>query len=79
MKIHNAEIMKGTKTEMNLEDVVKSAELTVQAIEMEAGQAEEDARSLELELIEAQAAHEKKEEAERSGHETNEKITELGG
>ncbi|MDO8269535.1 MAG: hypothetical protein Q7T54_02590 [Candidatus Levybacteria bacterium] len=80
MKINNAEIIKTNKTEMgNVKDMLQEARTNVSQIELEASQAEEDARSLELELIQAQAAHERREEAERQGKETNEKIAELTG
>jgi hypothetical protein len=78
MKNTNAEIMKGNNTEnIDIKQMLSDAKLKVSTEQMEAGQAEEEARSLELELQEAQAAHEKKEEAERQGKETSEKINEI--
>ncbi len=80
MKQNTAEIMKTNSTEgMDLKQIQKEVEMKVSGEQLEASQAEEDARSLEMELREAQAAHERKEEAERQGKETNEKITELTG
>lgn len=80
MKIQSAEIIKTNTSEAgNLKDKLQEARVNVSQIEMEASQAEEDERSLELELLQAQAAHERREEAERQGKETNEKISELTG
>ncbi len=80
MKNANAEIIKTNRTEtVNLTDMVTGAQQRVEIANREADQTEEEARSLELELIEAQAARERKEEAERQGKETNEKIAELTG
>jgi hypothetical protein len=80
MKQNNAEIIKTNMTEkMDLKQMVEDARARVSTEELEAHEAEEDKRSLELELMQAQAAHEKKEEAERQGKETSEKITEISG
>lgn len=80
MKQANAEILKTNKNEkLDLSQMLTEARTMVSDEQMEANQAEEDSRSLELELMEAQAAHERKEEAERQGKETKEKITEMTG
>jgi hypothetical protein len=80
MKNTNAEILKTNTVEsMDLKQMVETARMKVSTEQMEAHTAEDDARSLELELREAQVTHEKKEEAERQGKETSEKITELTG
>ena len=80
MKRNNAEIIKTNNREAtSLTDMLTGAKLMVAQETREANEAEEEARSLELELMEAQAQHERKEEAERQGKETNEKIAELTG
>ena len=80
MKQNNAEILKTGKSEgQDLKQMLADAKLKVSNEQMEASQAEEEARSLELQLMEAQAAHERKEEEERQGKETKEKITEMTG
>lgn len=80
MKQNNAEILKiNTNESMDLKQMVEQARMKVSTEQLETNEAEEDARSLELELMEAQVTHEKKEEAERQGKDTSEKITELTG
>lgn len=80
MRIPNAEIMKNQNHEaISLKDMLQEAKGEVTNAEMKAAQAEEEARSLELELLAAQAAKERREEAERQGKETKEKITEATG
>jgi len=80
MKQNTAEIMKNNNAELgNLKQMLESGQMNVLTIEMDASEAEEDARSLELELMQAQAAHERKEKAEQQGKETSEKIAELVG
>ncbi len=80
MKQNNAEILKTNKAEgVDLKEFLSEARREVAEETQEAHEAEEEARSLELELMQAQAAHESKEEAERKGKETSEKITEMTG
>ena len=58
MKNANAEIIKTNRTEtVNLTDMVTGAQQRVEIANREADQTEEEARSLELELIEAQAVN----------------------
>lgn len=80
MKLTNAEILK-TKSKETIDtgQMLEEARMNVQKVEFEATDAENEARSLELELMKAQAAHERREEAERQGKESNEKIAELTG
>ena len=76
----NAETLKtNTNENLDLKQMVEAARMDVSTEQMETQEAQEDARSIELELQEAQALHEKREEAERQGKETSEKITELTG
>lgn len=80
MKQNNAEIMKNhNSASLDLKHMVEEAKMRVSEEQLEAQESEEEARSLELELLEAQRAHERREEAERQGKETNEKIGELTG
>lgn len=80
MRNANAEIIKTDKKEaFDMEEFVAEAKMKVTNEQHEAAKAEDEARSLELELREAQVAHERKEEAEHQGKETTEKITELTG
>lgn len=79
MKMNSAEIIRHESGDGNLKQMLEDAKMIVANEQMEAQEAQEEARSLELELIQAQAAHERKEEAERQGRETSEKITELTG
>lgn len=80
MKNTNAEILKTNMTEsVNLKEMLANARGVVGDEQLKAHEAESDARSLELELLQAQAAHEAKEEAERKGKETSEKIDEVTG
>lgn len=80
MKVNGAEIIKQQTHESgNLKTALSEARMHVQSEQREAQEAEEEARQLELQLMEAQAAHERKEEAERKGKETSEKIAELTG
>ncbi len=80
MKQNNAEIMKNTNSEsLDLKQMVEESKMKVATEQREAHESEEQARSLELELREAQAAHERREQAERQGKETNEKVAELTG
>jgi hypothetical protein len=79
MKQNNAEVLKNTGLENNLKEMLSNSRMSVREEEMEAREAEDDVRSLELELMQAQAAHEAKEEAERKGKETSEKIQEIVG
>lgn len=80
MKNMNAEVLKNTNTEkFDLRQAVESVRQAVSKEQFEANEAEEKARSIEIELLQAQAAHEKKEEAQRQGKETNEKIGEITG
>lgn len=77
---NNAEILTTNKREtINMKDTLVEARKEVSAEQLEASEAEENARSLELELMEAQKAQERREEAERKGKETKEKITEATG
>ena len=77
---NNAEMLKTNRIEgTDLKQMLVDAKQMVGEQEMEAGKAEEDAQSLELELMQAQAAHEGKEEAERKGKETKEKMQEMTG
>lgn len=79
MKSNNAEVLKNTNNEkFDLKQAVENARMQVSTEQLEAQEAEEEARSLELELMQAQAAHEKKEEAEKQGKETGEKIAGMG-
>jgi hypothetical protein len=78
MKQNNAEVLKNTNTErFDLKQAVENARMQVSTEKLEAQEAEEQAKSLEIELLQAQATHEKKEEAERQGKESAEKINEL--
>ena len=77
---NTAEILKTNKKEgMNIEEIRQEVTNMKEEVVTDATEAEETARSLELELMEAQAAHERKEEAERSGREVKEKMQELTG
>lgn len=78
MKLTNAEIIKKDQAK-DTGQLLENARNDEQNIEFKAQKAEEDARSLEMVLMQAQAAHERKEEAERHGKETSEKIAELAG
>ncbi len=80
MKLTNAEILKTNSAEgVSLKDRIHEAENTVSSEELKLHEAEEDARTLDLLLQQIEATHEKKEEAERKGKETSEKIAELAG
>ena len=80
MKLTNAEIIKTNSSEQaSLKDRLVDAQNVASEQESELHEVEEDARSLDLMLQQIQATHEKKEEAERKGKETSEKITELTG
>lgn len=80
MKLTNAEILKTNSSEdISLKDRIPEAENVASSEEMKLHDAEEDARSLDLLLQQIEATHEKKEEAERKGKETSEKIAELTG
>ncbi len=79
MKNITGETIKGATKEVNMEQIVRDVQIKVQIEQMEAAEAQEEALNLEMELLSAQAAHEKKEEAERKGRETNEKVAELTG
>ena len=80
MKQNNAEILKTNATEaVDLKEMLATARENVRQEELRASEAEEEARSLELELMQAEAAHEAKEEAEKKGKETSEKTSELTG
>jgi len=80
MKLTNAEILKTNSAEgVSLKDRLSEAQNIASEQEMKLHETEEDARSLELMLEQIEATHEKKEEAERKGKETSEKITELTG
>lgn len=80
MKNTNAETIRVERHEqMDLKEMVTEAKMKVQTEQLEASSSEDEVRSLELELREAQVAHERREEAERQGKETNEKIAELTG
>ena len=80
MKMNNAEILKTNTTEaIDLKEMLSTARENVRQEELRASEAEDEARSLELELMQAEAAHEAKEEAEKKGKETSEKISELTG
>lgn len=77
---NTAEIIKTNKAEtVDLKETLSRARTEVSQIELGATEAEQEAQSLELELMQAQQAHERKEEAERKGKETKEKITEMSG
>ena len=80
MRNVNAEIIKNDTTGgMDMKEMVIHVKEMVGQGELRTAEAEEDARSLELELMTAQAQHERREEAESRGRETNEKISELTG
>lgn len=80
MKLTNAEILKTNSSEaVPLKDRLAEAQMIDSEQKMELHETEEDARSLDLMLQQIQATHEKKEEAERKGKETSEKIAELAG
>ncbi len=80
MKLTNAEILKRDTTEaIDLKEMLSTAREHVRQEELRASEAEEEARSLELELMQAEAAHEAKEEAEKKGKETTEKIESIAG
>ena len=80
MKLTNAEILKTNSSEsVSLKDRVSEAQNIASEQEMELHETEEDVRSLDLLLQQIEATHEKKEEAERKGKETSEKIAELAG
>ena len=79
MKVNSAEIVKGTSDRADIKQMLEDATLMVAEQELKAHEAEEDAKSLEIELMQAQSAHERREEAERQGKETTEKIAELTG
>jgi len=80
MKLTNAEILKTNSAEgVSLKDRLSEAQNIASEQEMKLHETEEDARSLELMLEQIEATHEKKEEAERKGKETREKITEMTG
>lgn len=79
MKMNSAEIIKNQAESGDLKQMLEDAKMMVANEQIEARESEEDAKSLELDLLQAQAAHERREEAERQGKETTEKITELTG
>jgi hypothetical protein len=80
MKQNNAEILKTNKAEgVDLKEFLSEARHEVADETQEAREAEEQAQSLKLELMQAQAARESKDEAERKGKETSEKIAEVTG
>jgi hypothetical protein len=80
MKLTNAEILKtNTAENVTLKDRISEAENKATGEELKLHEAEEDARSLDLLLQQIEATHEKKEEAERKGKETSEKIAEISG
>ena len=77
---NNAEIIANNKVEsVDMKDLFSVAREERDTVEQGANEAEEINRSLELELMEAQNARERKEEAERKGKETKEKISEMAG
>ena len=77
---NTAEILKTNNKEgMDLKEMHREITQMKDEEVIEASENEEEARSLELELMEAQAAHERKEEAERQGKEVKEKMRELTG
>ncbi len=79
MKQNNAEIFKANKVDVDLKEMLSMARENVQREEFEVSKSEEEARNLEIELLQAQAANERKEEAEKKGKETSEKIQEITG
>lgn len=79
MKNISGETIRGNRAEANMENILREVQLKVQIEQQEAQEADEEARSLEIELMQAQVAHEKKEDANRKGRETQEKVTELTG
>lgn len=79
MKTNNAEVITNRKAEGNIKDLVRQAEMNAEKVAQEAQEAEEEKRRIEMELMEAQASHEKREEAERQGKETADKVAELTG
>jgi len=80
MKLTNAEILKTeTSDGVTLKERISDAENKASGEEMKLHEAKEDARSLDLLLQQIEATHEKKEEAERKGKETSEKIAEISG
>lgn len=77
---NNAEILKTNSHEgMDMEEIHQEVTEMKDELVTGASQAEEELRSVELELMEAQAAHERKEEAERKGKEVKEKMQEMTG
>lgn len=76
MNTEKTEIKVGTRTE-SLADNVRQAREQVRNAEIKTRQEQEEAKSLELELREAQIAKEQREEAERQGKETAERINAL--
>lgn len=79
MKMNSAEVIRGSRESIDLKQMLEEAKLKVAEEQLEASEAEEEAQSLELELLQAQTSHEQKEEAERKGKETSEKIAEVTG
>lgn len=80
MKQTNPEAIKTQNTEaVNLREAVDQGRFMVQKAELEAVDAQQAERQLELELREAQVAHDQKKESEERGQETKEKISEVSG
>ncbi len=75
MKVNSAEIVKASNHEAgDLKQMLEDAKMIGAQEQLDAHEAEEDVKSLEIELMQAQLAHERKEEAELKGKETSEKI-----
>ncbi|HVZ66722.1 MAG TPA: hypothetical protein VG917_00500 [Patescibacteria group bacterium] len=66
--------IKGSKIENGA--TLSEARMQVAKVEFDAASAENEERNLEIELLKAEAAKERKEQAERQGRETKEKIGE---
>ena len=80
MRQNTAEILKTNSSEgVSMEERVSDAQMKESNEEVELQETEEQARSLELLLQQIQVTHEKKEESERKGKETSEKIQEVSG
>lgn len=77
---NNAEILKTKRAEgADLKEMVNEfAQVKIEK-NLEASEAENDVATLQLELLEIQAAAERKEEAERKGKEVKEKMQEMTG
>ncbi len=58
---------------------LESARMSVGKVEQQAANTEQEERDLQIELLKAEAAAERREEAERKGKETKEKVDGIAG